>query len=131
MQRLYLCVMKTLAFLDHRRVRQGITLLFLSGTLACIFPPSHPFFQWWAAHAFFITMAFLLIGLLFLTINRTRLMFVCLGCSAVISFFKAEMENKSPAPSIPINEPAHSSARPICPAFFYLPVIHEPAQTDC
>ncbi len=124
--------MKVLAFLDHRRVRQGITLLFLSGTLACIFPPAHPAFQWWAEQAFFIAMGFLLIGLIFLIVNRNRLMFVCLGCSAVISFFKAEMENKPAVPPPPaINLPTHSSIGRTFPACISLPVAHESAQTHC
>lgn len=77
---------------DNRRVRQGLTIVLLVGSLACIFPPKHPAFQWWAAHAVFVAFGFLLAGLFFLIVNKSRLMFVCLGCSAAISFIKNEMK---------------------------------------
>ncbi len=81
---------------DHRRVRQLLTIALLSGTLLCIFPPRQPFFEWWAGQAFNIALSYLFFGLFFLIINKPRLMFVCFGCSAAISFFK----NEAPPPSI-------------------------------
>ncbi len=84
-------------FFDNRRVRQLLTVLLLAGSLICIFPPNLPVFQWWAAHASFVAMGFLLVGIFFLIINKSRLMFVCLGCSAAICFFKNEMNEKSHA----------------------------------
>jgi hypothetical protein len=80
---------------DNRRVRQGLTVLCLAGSLACIFPPNLPAFQWWAARAALVAAGFLLTGLFFLTINKSRLMFVCLGCSAAICFFKNELSEKA------------------------------------
>lgn len=79
---------------DHARVRQLLTIALLSGTLLCIFPPQQPSFQWWAEQAFYIALGYLLFGLFFLIIDKPRLMFVCLGCSAAISFFK----NEAPLP---------------------------------
>jgi len=98
-------------FFDNRRVRQGLTIMLLMGSLACIFPPRHPAFLWWAHHAVFVALGFLAIGLFFLTINKSRLMFVCLGCSAAISFFKNELGEKPawgdevPPISQPVNIP--------------------------
>jgi hypothetical protein len=82
-------------FFDNRRVRQGLTIVSLAGSLACIFPPQHPAFQWWAECAAFVALGFLLLGLFFLIINKSRLMFVCLGCSAAICFFKNELSEKA------------------------------------
>ena len=51
--------------------------------------------QWWADQAFYIALGYLLFGLFFLIIDKPRLMFVCFGCSAAISFSK----NEAPQPS--------------------------------
>ncbi len=79
-----------LTFLDHRRIRQVLTLLLLAGALACMFPPKQSAFEWWAAHAVGVALGYLALGLFFLTIDRTRLMLVCFGCSAAISFYYHE-----------------------------------------
>ena len=76
---------------DNRRVRQVLTILMLFGALTCIFLPAHPAFRWWAGVAVFVALGYLLFGLFFLIIDNPRLMFVCLGCSAAICFFKNEM----------------------------------------
>lgn len=86
---------------DNRRVRQGLTVMLLTGSLACIFPPNLPAFQWWAERAAFVAAGFLLLGLFFLTINKSRLMFVCLGCSAAICFFKNEISEKAHLNTLP------------------------------
>lgn len=105
-------------FFDNRRVRQGLTLLLLAGSLTCIFPPRLPAFQWWGENAVLVAMGFLLLGLFFLVINKSRLMFVCLGCSAAISFFKHEISDPShfSPSSIPLEMPArdqmHSDTPP-------------------
>ena len=81
---------------DNRRVRQGLTILMLFGALTCIFPPAHPAFEWWADNAVYVAVGYLLAGLFFLIINNQRLMFVCLGCSAAICFFKNELGEGTP-----------------------------------
>jgi len=92
--------------------------MLLMGSLACIFPPKHPAFIWWADHAVFVALGFLAIGLFFLTINKSRLMFVCLGCSAAISFFKNELgeaptwPDKVPPISKPVNALPNSQTTP-------------------
>ncbi len=77
--------MKT-TFFNHPRIRQVLTVLLLSGALACIFPPARPEFQWWAQQSFYVAMGYVALGLLFLIGNNSRLLFVCLGCGAAISF---------------------------------------------
>ena len=79
-----------LTFLDNRRIRQVLTLLLLTGALACMFPPKQPAFEWWAAHAVDAALGYLALGLVFLAIDRTRLMLVSFGCSAAISFYYHE-----------------------------------------
>lgn len=105
---------------DNQRIRQGLTILLLAGSLACIFPPNLPFFHWWAEHAAFVATGFLLLGLFFLIVNKSRLMFVCLGCSAAICFFKNEIAEPAqlggyptlltrPVDSLPQNQPTQDS----------------------
>lgn len=87
--------MKT-TFFNHPRVRQVLTVLLLGGALACIFPPDTPEFRWWARHSFLVAVGYVALGLCFLVGNNSRLMFVCLGCGAAISFHCHEtMERKS------------------------------------
>lgn len=84
-----------LTFLDNRRIRQVLTLLLLTGALACMFPPRQAAFEWWAAHAVGVALGYLALGLVFLAVDRSRLMLVCFGCSAAISFYYHE-SNQSP-----------------------------------
>ncbi len=106
-------------FFDNRRVRQALTLVSLAGALAAIFPPRHRAFEWWAEHAVAVAIGFLLLGIFFLTINKSRLMFVCLGCSAAISFFKNEISEFTPPTktllpfSQPLDTPDHLKPAPI------------------
>lgn len=71
-------------------MRQLLTLLCLGGALACMFPPRQAAFLWWAAHAEYVSLGYLMLGLLFFMTDRTRLMWVCIGCSAAISFYYHE-----------------------------------------
>lgn len=84
---------------EHRRIRQVFTILMLAGSLACMFPPQHPFFQWWASQTVAIVATYVGVGLVFLMYNNFRLMFVCFGCSAAICFFKNETESAHKGPS--------------------------------
>lgn len=86
---------------DHPRVRQLLTIVLLSGTLLCIFPPQQACFQWWADQAIYIALGYLALGLFFLVTDKPRLMFVCLGCSAAICFFKNEAPASPPVSIIP------------------------------
>lgn len=77
----------------EQRVRQATIILFQLGAVACIFPNQNYYLQWWADQSLYIAIAYLVLGLLFLLINWPRLMFVCMGCSAVICFFYHEKNN--------------------------------------
>jgi len=92
---MYLCQAMKTSFFNHPRVRQILTVLFLSGALACIFPPATPEFRWWAQHCVPVAIGYIGVGLFFLVFKNSRLMFVCLGCGAAISFHyheRAEQE---------------------------------------
>ena len=94
-------------------------ILFQLGAIGCVFPSQNLFLQWWANQALYIAVAYLLLGLIFLLVNWPRLMFVCMGCSAVICFFHHEKNNLvHPKPSIispsKIKEPQQNIA-PILP----------------
>ena len=75
-----------ITFFNHPRVRQTLTLVFLSGALVCIFVPNTPLFKAWAHQNVLVASGYLVLALFFLFTNNSRLMFVCLGCGAVISF---------------------------------------------
>ncbi len=92
-------------FFRHRRVRQISTLLLLAGALACMFPPDSYSLKWWSGHAEHITVTYLLLGMILLLSNNIRLMFVCLGCSAAISFFLLESSNRKIKDSKPTDMP--------------------------
>lgn len=68
----------------------------LLGTLFCLFPAENPWMQYWANHAAWVSLAYLALGLLFFFINRTRLMFVCMGCCAAICFYNQEITPQHP-----------------------------------
>jgi hypothetical protein len=76
--------------LNRSRIRQMTTLVLLMGAMLCIFPPRHTWFQWWAAQALYVALGYLALAMLLLILDRQRLMFVCLGCTAAISFFHHE-----------------------------------------
>jgi hypothetical protein len=61
-----------------------------------MFPPDNPATIWWADHAVYVALGYLALGMVFLMTNKTRLMFVCLGCSAAISLFKNEQLSHLP-----------------------------------
>lgn len=81
------------SFLDHHRVRQILTILLIPLALLSIFPIDTPFFHWLAQNAVFVSLAYTSSGLIFLILNKTRIMFVCFGCSACISFFYHETKH--------------------------------------
>ena len=78
-------------FFDNRRTRQVLSAVFLSGALICIFPTKDAYAVWWAALGIKVALWYLLIGMFFFIINRRRLMYVCLGCCAVIAFYHQEI----------------------------------------
>lgn len=91
--------MRFAPFMQYRRVRQALTLLLIAGAMACMFPTQNKFFQYWAAHSTWVSLAYLTMGMVLLVLSRTRLMFVCLGCSAAVSFYANEMALRRLEPS--------------------------------
>ena len=103
---MYLCRTMKTAFFNHPRVRQVLTALLLSGALACIFPPATPEFQWWAHQSVAVAIGYVGHGAFFFWLfNYTRLMFVCLGCGAAISFHYHELAEGRPLPQISKRQP--------------------------
>lgn len=82
------------AFFENPRVRQITTILLMLGVFACIFPSEQTVLQWWAAQAHWIALAYLVLGLFFLTLDNKKLMMVSMGCSAAICFYEIEVLNK-------------------------------------
>ncbi len=77
-------------YIDKPLIRQAFTLCCLAGALACIFPLPYPIFQAWRAASAQVSLAYLILGLVFLIYNRPRLMLACFGCSGAISFYYYE-----------------------------------------
>ncbi len=82
------------------RTRRLATVLLLTGAILAMFPLPLPACQWWAEQAQWVAVGYLVIGVIFLIFNRFRLMFVCFGCSAAISFFYHESQLRSTEPRL-------------------------------
>ena len=96
--------MKT-AFLFHRLTRQATTILLLLFAVATMWSAHIPALQFWAERAGWIALGYLLFGMFLLTLRRTRLMFVCLGCSAAISLFFNVMQVERETRPLPDSPP--------------------------
>ena len=70
----------------RRRIRQLLTLVIMGAVLLCIFPHPYKPLQWWSEQAALVAVLFLVLGLIFSYSSHSRLMFVCLGGSAAVSF---------------------------------------------
>jgi|GEM_PF-1021654 len=70
----------------RRRIRQLLTLVIMGAVLLCIFPHPYEPLQWWSQQAALVAVLFLVLGLVFSYSNHSRLMFVCMGGSAAVSF---------------------------------------------
>jgi hypothetical protein len=113
-------------FFGHTRIRQLLTLSFVGTTLLCIIP-EYPLTRWWNEQAEVIALVTFLLSLFFLVIDKSRLMFVCIGCSAAICFYHVEVlghTNFSEQSIIQrIQNPADSIPVPT-------PLSHEPEKTN-
>ncbi len=67
-----------------------MTIVLLLVAVSTMAPLHHPLFVWWTRQAQWLALGYVLIAMLLLIFNRTRLMFVCLGCSAAICLFFSE-----------------------------------------
>jgi len=76
---------------DHRRMRQAIALLLLSGSFFCVFPADNPLSVYWASRAVFVCLGYLGLGLVFFLTNRKQLMFVSMGCCAAMCLYFLEI----------------------------------------
>ncbi|MBL7775605.1 MAG: hypothetical protein JNK89_06350 [Saprospiraceae bacterium] len=83
-------------FLFRRRTRQATTILLLLLAVLTMVAAGQPGLEWWAQQAHWIALAYVLAAMALLVFNRTRLMFVCLGCSAAICLFYNETQARPP-----------------------------------
>lgn len=80
------------AFLFRRRTRQATTVVLLLLAVFTMLSAQQPDLHWWARQAKWIALAYVLLAMGLLIFHRTRLMFVCLGCSAAICLFFNEIQ---------------------------------------
>ena len=51
---------------------------------------------YWAGHARYVALGYLISGLFFFFVNRKQLMFVCIGCCSFICLYYLETAPKTP-----------------------------------
>ncbi len=83
---------------QHRRMRQAVALLLLSGSFFCVFPADNPLCRSWANNAELVCLGYLALGLLCFVTNQKRLMFVSMGCCAAMSLYFLEMAPRQTPP---------------------------------
>lgn len=86
---------------DHRRMRQAIALLLLSGSFFCVFPADNPLCLYWGNNAVSVCLGYLALGLLFFLTNRKQLMFVSMGCCAAMCLYFLEVAPRPLQPGKP------------------------------
>ena len=107
-------------FLFKPRVRQSLTIVLLLLAISTLLPARVPLLVWWAAQAQWVALGYILLAMALLMFNRTRLMFVCLGCSAAICLYFNETKAAAPPPSsqaVPVlknDTPATRDTAPVC-----------------
>ncbi len=79
-------------FLFRPRVRQALTIVLLLIAISTFLPTRNPLLTWWAAQAQWVALGYTLLAMVLLIFDRTRLMFVCLGCSAAICLYFNEKQ---------------------------------------
>ena len=79
-------------------VRQALTIVLLLLAVSVMLLSGEPRVAWWAA---WIALGYVLLAMVLLIFNQTRLMFVCLGCSAAICLFFNETSTESRFPTYP------------------------------
>ncbi|MCC6460551.1 MAG: hypothetical protein IT260_08785 [Saprospiraceae bacterium] len=89
------------SFLFRRRTRQATTIVLLLITVLTMAAAERPALHWGATQAAWVACIYLLMAMALLVFSRTRLMFVCLGCSAAISLFFYEIKPPAAAPPAP------------------------------
>lgn len=83
-------------FLFRPRVRQALTIMLLLIAISTLLPARMPLMVWWVAQARWVALGYILLAMALLMFNRTRLMFVCLGCSAAICLYFNEIQGGAP-----------------------------------
>ncbi len=106
-------------FLFKPRVRQSLTIVLLLLAISTLLPARAPLMKWWVAQAQWVALGYILLAMVLLMFNRTRLMFVCLGCSAAICLYFNETKTAAPPSSqaVPVLKNDTSATRdsaPVC-----------------
>lgn len=91
-------------FLFRRRTRQATTIVLLMFAVFTMLSAHQPQLRWWADLADWIALGYVVMAMGLLIFHRTRLMFVCLGCSAAICLFFNEIQ-QAPQPFKPFEHP--------------------------
>lgn len=99
-------------------VRQVLTIVLLLVAVSVMVLSGDTRVAWWAA---WIALGYVLLAMVLLIFNQTRLMFVCLGCSAAICLFFNETRTiprfpPYPAKAVPAGEQNPSTEHESAPA---------------
>ncbi len=79
--------------LSNKWVEMFLLVCLIVGATLTIYTPEIPFIQNGVRYAHLILFSFLLVGLIFMMYDRSRLMFVSLGCCAALSLFLKNASN--------------------------------------
>lgn len=72
-----------------------IGILIVLTTLVVMFPPNMSFLKKGAEYAVFIMLGFLLLGMLFMVLDKKKLMLVSLSCTAILCIFLKSSSNNN------------------------------------
>ena len=87
-----------------------VSIMLIVGMLFCIVTPNFYIFTWWSRYAMQITIAYWVIGLLFLTLKNIRLTLIAFICTSFLCLHLRNTTNKALVAPAKTNEPIISVA---------------------
>jgi endonuclease/exonuclease/phosphatase (EEP) superfamily protein YafD len=87
-----------------------VSIMLIIGMLFCIITPNFFVFKWWSRYAMQITIAYWVIGLLFLTLKNIRLTLIAFICTSFLCLHLRNAMRKDMADAAKTNEPIVSVA---------------------
>lgn len=87
------------------------TLLLIVGAVMCVYTPDNFRWKWWASYASQITIAYWLLGLLFLSLKNSRLTMVSFVCCAFLCIYLKSTTNPALQSPAKTGEPTFTVAQ--------------------
>ena len=90
--------------LSYKPTQLILSTCIVLGALVCIFTPNYLLFKWGASFAVQIMFVYLLLALLFLVLNQSKLMLTSFACCAGLAFFLKHTTNSNLIPAARTSE---------------------------